>query len=236
MSFKACLGSGIFSLSLCIIAWVFLVPYYIENDFNPLQDFLNDTFIRVEDFQTTKHLIGSGEETKDVKDFVKGIKSIFPAIIAFVIAVTIVYSLGTILMVIGSCLKMRGLMIPYLFLHPFISINLFFGSVVCNLTFATLHHSGWEFLLNFSLVFVIIVLYKSKDEFKNSYQYLISITLVHLFALFFIPVSNNNLTARLSFFVTCYGPLPLIRCFAEVKKAYGNLLGKTDADMEARIL
>ena len=123
MSLKACLGSGIFSFSLCIIAWVFLVPYYIENDFNPLQDFLNDTFIRVEDFQITKHLIGSGEETKDVKDSVEGIKSIFPAIIASVIAITIVYSLGTILMVIGLCLKMRGLMIPYLFLHPFIRIS-----------------------------------------------------------------------------------------------------------------
>ena len=127
-------------------------------------------------------------------------------------------------MVIGSLKeKIRGLMLPYIFLQCLVGINLFVCSIVLNLILIMLNHPGWELLLFFGLItFLVVVAIKFLVDLNPFLTCCCSIT----YLILLLVVSVSDIVATLSFFTTFYLPLPLIWSLLEGTKAY-VLLGET---------
>ena len=232
MASKQSVGIGIFILLICVLLYVILIPYFIGNDdvqdFNPLEDILNDTFSRIEEYiiknNATYKNTTNDERDQAIKSYVASIKTFFPKILTIAMIGFVTYCISIILMMIGSLKeKIRGLMLPYIFLQCLMGINLFVFSIVLNLTLIMLDHPGWELLLFFGLVtFLAVVAFKFLVDLNPCLVCCCSITYLVLL----LVVSVSDIVATLSFFTTFYLPLPLIWSLLEGKKAYA-LLGKT---------
>ena len=75
-------GIGVFSIFLCVYLFVILIPYFRGNDFNPLQDVLNDTFGRIEEYliENNATYTNTTDDEKDqaIKLYLASIRTYFP--------------------------------------------------------------------------------------------------------------------------------------------------------------
>ena len=131
---KGSLFSGIFSLLVCISVWVIVALFLTENEFNPIQDALDDVFPKFEEFllQQKNATIQEGmfnETNENLRSYIKEIKVFCPTLITVILVISVVYALSTILMMITTKFQLnRGFMIPYLSLQLFFIIVLIYNS------------------------------------------------------------------------------------------------------------
>jgi len=113
---------GIIGFSICALELVGLIPYELQlNVFNPIQDFVGL------DFATLKyHLEVFAKDhavDNDTLEILKGkLDEYLPPIFLGATVEAGVYAVSCLLMLIGACCKVRGLMIPYLILQMLVLI------------------------------------------------------------------------------------------------------------------
>ena len=102
---KASLFSGIFSLLVCISVWLIIALFLTENEFNPIQDALDEFFSKLEEFfLQQKNATYQGrkfnETDESLKNYVEEIRAFCPSIITTTLVISVMYALSTILMMI----------------------------------------------------------------------------------------------------------------------------------------
>ena len=123
---KGSLFSGIFSLLVCISVWVIVALFLTENEFNPIQDALDNFFPKLEEFhlQQKNATIQEGkfnETDENLRNYVEEIKVFCPTLITATLVISVVYAIFTILMMITTKFQLnRGFMIPYFSLQFFL--------------------------------------------------------------------------------------------------------------------
>ena len=127
---KASLFSGIFSLLVCISVWVIIALLLTENEFNPIQDALDEFFSKLEEFflqqkNATYQERKFNETDENLRNYVEEIKVFCPTLITATLVISVVYAIFTILMMITTKFQLnRGFMIPYLSLQIFFCYSL----------------------------------------------------------------------------------------------------------------
>ena len=224
---KAILVVAIFSLLISATVLAILIPYLNGNsvdDFNPLQELIDDSFISLEKWLTSDGTKAADKEKENVKDFLANVKDMIKPVMISVLTVSSVYAFASILLVIGSLnTKIRGLMVPYIILHPLISINVVTVSLFLNLTFAILLYPGWKILMIYAFLFFTIPFAPSFSYDGGQIFYLVQLICL---------VLNCNFVAMLSFLATFYAPVPFTWSFLVAKRTFVDL-GKTSGSQKA---
>ena len=160
---RASLLAGTFSLAVCIFVWVVIAFFLTENQFNPIQDALDDFFPKLEVFlQNNGTFQGEkfNETTKDLKNYVENIRAFCPDVITATLGISVVYALSTIIMMIATEFQLsRVLMIPYMVLQLFIIIIMLKINFFQILTLALMSRfSSTSLLVTFILTCVLSIL------------------------------------------------------------------------------
>ena len=159
---RASLIAGTFSLAVCIYVWVVIAFFLTENQFNPIQDALDDFFPKLEVFLQNNATF-QGENfnatAKDLRNYVENIRAFYPDVITAMLVISVIYALSTIVMMIATEFQLsRVLMIPYMVLQLFSIIIMIHNSFFLNITMVVMpHYSSASSLVSFML-FILIVL------------------------------------------------------------------------------
>ena len=157
---RASLFAGTFCLAVCIYVWVVIAFFLTENQFNPIQDALDDFFPKLEVFlQNNATFQGEkfNETTEDLRNYVENIRSFCPNAIIATLVVYVVYALSTLLMMIATEFQLNCvLMIPSMVLQLFFIIIMINISFLQSLTLALMSQYSSAFLLG-SFIKVILL-------------------------------------------------------------------------------
>ena len=216
------LFAGAFCLAVCIYVWVVIAFFLTKNQFNPIQDALDDFFPNLEVFlqqNATFQGANFNATAGDVTNYVENIRAFCPYVITATLVISLVYALSTILMMIATEFQLsRALMIPYMVLHLFFIIIMLKINFFQNLTLALMS----QFSSTFFLVFFIL-----------TYVLSISIVLASMFLIYYMNKiwtdgDNYFLVAFSSCYValgcslvtfllaTFYGPMGFSRAYFSV--------------------
>ena len=109
--FKSSLFVGIFSLLICTLFWALLSLSLSKNEFNPLEDAIDEAFVKIERFLSKNDTLDQesnlGEEEENKGKYVQDIKTFLLSSVTPALAISIVYALSCILMMIGASKKTR---------------------------------------------------------------------------------------------------------------------------------
>ena len=157
---RASLFAGTFSLAVCIYVWVVIAFFLTENQFNPIQEALNDFFPKLEVFlQNSATFQGENfnATAEDLRNYVENIRSFCPNAIIASLVVYVVYALSTILMMITTEFQLNCvLMIPCMVLQLFFIIIMIYASFLQNLTLVLMpQYSRTSTLFSFILFIMI---------------------------------------------------------------------------------
>ena len=157
---RASLFAGIFSLAVCIYVWVVIAFFLTKNQFNPIQDALDDFFPKLEVFlQNNDTFQGEkfNETTEDLRNYVKSIRAFYPDVITATLVISVIYALSTILMMITTEFQLGcALIIPYMVLQLFFIIIMVNISFFQSLTLILMHSSAS--LLGTFIMFILTFL------------------------------------------------------------------------------
>ena len=155
----ASLFAGIFSLLVCICVWIIIAFFYNANEFNPIQDALDEFFPYFERFlfQQKYHERKIDEPDENLKNYVEEIRAFCPSVITATLIISVVYAFSTMLMMITTKFQLnRGLTIPYLSLTTLFIIVLIYNSFFLNLTLVFLPpYSSTSSLVSF-IMFILV--------------------------------------------------------------------------------
>ena len=157
------LFAGTFCLAVCIYVWVVIAFFLTENQFNPIQDALDDFFPKLEVFlqkNATFQGANFNATAGDVRNYVENIRAFCPYVITATLVISVVYALSTILMMIATEFQLsRALTIPYMVLHLFFIIIMLKINFFQNLTLALMSQfSSTSLLGSFILTCVLSIL------------------------------------------------------------------------------
>ena len=164
------LFAGIFSLTICICVWIFIAFFHNANEFNPIQDALDDFFPYFGKFlfQQKYHERKIDETDENLENYVEEIRAFCPSVITATLIISVVYAFSTMLMMITTKFQLnRGLMIPYLSLTTLFIIVLIYNSFFLNLTLVFMPpYSSTSSLVSFTMfILVNIVVLASMFQF-----------------------------------------------------------------------
>ena len=219
--FKASLFVGIFSLLICVLFWALLSLSLSKNEFNPLEDAIDDAFVKIERFLhrnvTLDQESNLGEKEENKEKFVQNIKTFVLSLVTPALAISIVYALSCILMMIGaSSKKTRGLILPYIFLQSFLIVTILCNTIVLNLTLFTLPQNSVfpSYILCFLYYVVILPYFFLTLETKRGLFWL-SIAYLSFVCVFTLTlgVSYSHTTTVVLLSALNSLHIPLIACF-----------------------
>ena len=200
-----------------------------ENQFNPIQDALDDFFPKLEVFlQNNATFQGEkfNETTEDLKNYVENIRSFCPNAIIATLVVYVVYALSTILMMIATEFQLNCvLMIPSMVLQLFFIIIMINISFLQSLTLALMSQYSSAFLLSsFILWFLIflasmVVIYHTKSKWALGVmfmEYVLAVVLLQL-----LDSSTANFAVVLNSIVLLH--IPFAMCLNIVWKAFVSI-------------
>lgn len=159
---RASLFAGTFSLAVCIYVWVVIAFFLTENQFNPIQDALDDFFPKLEAFLQDNATF-QGENfnatAEDLRNYVENIRAFCPDVITATLGISVVYALSAIVMMIATEFQFsRVLMVPYMVLQLFFIIIMIHNSFFQNLTMVVMPHYSSASSLGSFMMFILIVL------------------------------------------------------------------------------
>ena len=210
----ASLFAGMFSLVVCIYFWVVIAFFLTENQFNPIQDALNDFFPKLF-LQNNATFQGENlnETAEDLRNYVENIRAFCPYVITATLVISVVYALSTILMMIATEFQLsRVLMIPYMVLHLFFIIIMLKINFFQNLTGALMSQfSSTSLLVPFILTCVLSILIVLASMFLIYYMDKKFTNRVHYFLVALGCYLVNFLLAIV------YGPMGSLRIIERVQ-------------------